>query len=75
MKSVSATNLRTLADNYKTESTQNIISKGYNILWLVTDAFQMKIKAESVEGATDTVPSEKRSQLSSKVDLFHGKSR
>ena len=54
MKSVSATNLRTLADNYKTESTQNIISKGYNILWLVKDTFKMKVKAEMVPGATDT---------------------
>ena len=75
MKSVSVTNLRTLADNFKTESTQNIISEGQNILWLVTDTFKMKVKAEMVPGATDTIPSDKRSHLSSNADIVYGKSR
>ena len=72
MKTLSVTGMHTLADNFKTESTQNIISKGYNILWLVTDEFQMKVKAESVQGATDTVSSEKRSHIPFEGDSVDG---
>ena len=50
---VSSTEIREASKVFRTEASQYIISKGYNVYWLAFDLMGLKRRAEDVKSAIE----------------------
>ena len=53
MTSLSNKEVESIGKKYKSESTKEIILKGFNVYWLAEDTEHVKIKAENVPNAEE----------------------